>query len=85
VHPRLNPSRNHHGVPRQQRGHGAGYEQQRRELLADGTPCHWGCGRPATTADYAIPWSQGGTLDDLVASCGHCNYSRGGRLAKGRR
>jgi hypothetical protein len=88
LHDRPDPrsSRNHRGVSRQVRGHGAEYDRRRRELLAadelgNPPPCHWDCGRPATTADYAIPWSQGGTLEDLVPSCGHCNYSRGGRMA----
>jgi hypothetical protein len=61
---------------------------RRAELLApdeNGNPplCYWGCGRVATTADYSIPWSKGGTLDDLVASCGTCNYARGARLPRG--
>jgi 5-methylcytosine-specific restriction endonuclease McrA len=74
-------SRNHYGVPRQARGHGADYDRRRRELLADEPLCYWECGRPATTADYAIPWSQGGTLEDLVPACMRCNAQRGGRMA----
>ncbi|MGD0407760.1 MAG: HNH endonuclease [Candidatus Limnocylindrales bacterium] len=69
-------TRNHRGVPRAQRGHGAEFQRRRRELL--GQPCHW-CGRPADTADYLVPWSRGGTLDDLVPACKHCNYGRGNR------
>jgi 5-methylcytosine-specific restriction endonuclease McrA len=72
-------SRNHRGIPRQARGHGAVYERERAALL--GKPCHW-CGAPADTADYRIPVSQGGTLADLVPACRHCNYARGAALAR---
>jgi hypothetical protein len=74
--------RNHYGVPRQARGHGADYERMRRTLL--GQPCHW-CGRPADTADYRIPVSQGGRLADLVPSCARDNFSRGAQLVAARR
>lgn len=70
------PSRNHHGISPSRRGHGYDYQRARAALLEDGPLCAWGCGRPATTADYAIPWSRGGTIDDLVPACGRCNYSR---------
>jgi hypothetical protein len=66
-------TRNHRGIPRQERGHGAEYERRRAELL--GQPCHW-CGKPADSADYLVPYSLGGTLDTLVPSCQHCNYGR---------
>ena len=72
-------SRNHYGVPRAQRGHGADYEHIRRSLL--GLPCHW-CGRPADTADYLVPVSMGGTLADLVPACHSCNFARGAALAR---
>ena len=78
-HARSQFTRNHRGVPRQARGHGAEYQRARRELLADHPRCHW-CGAPATTADYAAPWSRGGTLASLVPACGRCNYGRGARL-----
>jgi hypothetical protein len=70
-------TRNHRGVPRQERGHGADYERRRAALV--GLPCHW-CGAPATTADYVKPWSKGGTLEDLVPACGPCNYARGAAI-----
>lgn len=77
-------SRNHRGVPRQARGHGAAYERARRELLADGPVCALrlpGCTGWATTADYRIPVSRGGSLaDGLLSACAHCNYARGNRL-----
>lgn len=73
-------SRNHYGVPRQQRGHGAEYDRARAALLASGPYCAWNCGRRATTADYAIPFARGGTLADLVPACGQCNYGRGARM-----
>ena len=71
-------ARNHRGVPPEQRGHGAEYRARRAELI--GLPCHY-CGKPADTADYAVPYSRGGTLDTLVPSCRHCNYARGNRSA----
>jgi hypothetical protein len=73
-------SRNHAGVSPSRRGHGYEYQRARAALLADGPRCAWGCGRKATTADYAVPWSQGGTLADLLPSCAPCNYARGARL-----
>jgi 5-methylcytosine-specific restriction endonuclease McrA len=55
------------------------YRRNRATILATHPPCHWGCGRPATTADHLIPRSQGGTHDlaNLVPSCLPCNQSRG--------
>lgn len=70
--------------PRQARGHGAPYDARRRQLLAGGPLCFWGCGRPATTADYAVAFAEGGTLDDLVPACADCNHRRGSALG-GRR
>jgi 5-methylcytosine-specific restriction endonuclease McrA len=70
-------SRNHGGISPSRRGHGAEYQQVRSMLLTDGVLCAWGCGRVATTADYAVPFSQGGTLDSLVPSCQPCNSRRG--------
>lgn len=72
--------RNHDGISPSARGHGRAYRALRATLL--GHPCHW-CGRPATTADYAVPWSQGGTLADVVPACGRCNYARGAALTNG--
>ena len=76
-------SRNHRGVPRQARGHGADYERARRALLAEAPACALrlpGCTGWATSADYRIPVSRGGTLaDGLLAVCGHCNAARGNR------
>ena len=75
-HQRDNGSRNHHGLSPSRRGHGAEYQRARSALLTDGVLCAWGCGRLATTADYSIPFSRGGTLESLVPACGHCNYGR---------
>lgn len=72
-------SRNHYGTPRQNRGHGSDYDAIRRTLL--GLPCHW-CGRPADTADYLVPVSQGGTLADLVPACHACNFARGAAMTR---
>lgn len=68
--------------PPDQRGHDAEYDRARAELLAGGPwPCELrlpGCTGIATTADYVIPWSLGGTLaDGLGRACGHCNTARG--------
>jgi 5-methylcytosine-specific restriction endonuclease McrA len=53
-------------------------------LRRDGYECQLrlpGCTGEATTADHVIPRSQGGTatLDNLQASCRHCNSSKGKR------
>jgi 5-methylcytosine-specific restriction endonuclease McrA len=42
--------------------------------------CHY-CGKPATTCDHVIAAANGGetTLDNLVAACSHCNYSKGSK------
>ena len=77
---RAEASRNHHGISPSRRGHGADYQHVRVTLI--GRPCHW-CDAPATTADYAVPWSQGGTLADLVPACSRCNYARGARIRGG--
>lgn len=49
-----------------------------------GGPCELrlrGCTGIATTADYRIPVSRGGTLDDgLLGACAWCNNSRGNLL-----
>ena len=40
------------------------------------------CGDYANTVDHIIPRSKGGTdhLDNLVAACGKCNYSKGDNI-----
>jgi 5-methylcytosine-specific restriction endonuclease McrA len=43
--------------------------------------CHY-CGKEATlTLDHVIPVSKGGrhSKDNVVAACGHCNYSKGNK------
>ncbi len=69
-------SRNHRGVPRQQRGYDAAYGRQRALLL--GLPCAMrlpGCTGVATTAQHT---------DDgrLVPACAHCNFADGARRAR---
>jgi len=60
---------------RQQRGYDATYEQARAALhLEQRQPCHWGCGRPATTADHDPPIAEAGVHYHLVPACGQCNY-----------
>lgn len=66
-----------------QRGYNAEYQRNRAKVLAEGGPCAWGCGRPATTADHRIPLALGGDngVDNLMPACGPCNASRGSKAA----
>jgi hypothetical protein len=60
------------------RGYGASYQAARwRVLRRDGHTCRY-CGGLATTADHAIPVSQGGDHSDanLLAACLTCNLRR---------
>ena len=69
------------GTPAQ-RGYGAAWQRVRRVVLdRDGHVCRW-CGLPANSVDHLLAKAHGGTddLTNLVASCGHCNSSRGGRM-----
>ena len=81
-HARLT-SRNHRGVARQERGLDAEFERAKRFVIErDGGGCRLrlpGCTVIATTADHIIPrWRGGRTrLDNLRASCNHCNSARG--------
>lgn len=53
-----------------------------------GQPCAMrlpGCTGVATSANYRIPVSQGGTLDDLEPACAHCQRAQGAALARGAR
>lgn len=76
-------SRNHRGIPRQQRGHGAGYDRAARELR--GQPCAMrlpGCLGTATGGNFLVPVSEGGTIEDgLEPACSHCQSVQGGQLA----
>jgi 5-methylcytosine-specific restriction endonuclease McrA len=50
-------------------------------LKRDNNTCYY-CGIPtANTVDHLTPLDKGGTNDfhNLVASCSHCNYSKGSR------
>ena len=48
-------------------------------LFRDQDTCYY-CGQYASTVDHLIPRSKGGldTMDNLVAACTRCNYSKGG-------
>jgi len=60
-----------------QRGYGRRYQQARKALLASNPLCHWGCGRPATTADHQPPIQVVGHPHlNLVPSCGKHNFGR---------
>ena len=56
----------------------AEYRRSREIILAGEPPCHWGCGRRATTADHVVPVAQGGgdELSNLVPACATCNSGR---------
>lgn len=43
-----------------------------------GRRCHYGCGRPATTADHIVPRSAGGRNEpwNRVPSCEPCNRAK---------
>lgn len=76
-------ARNHHGVPRQARGHGADFERRRRELL--GGPCALrltGCTGVAESADYSRP---GDWTSELQGACLHCQRAQGAALARAAR
>lgn len=65
------------------RGLDAGYQRERRALLADDPPC-WRCGAPATTADHIVPRAHGGTndRDNLRPACLRCNASTGATVRR---
>jgi len=48
-------------------------------LKRDKNRCHY-CGKRAYQADHVVPRSRGGetSMDNLVACCSTCNYSKGG-------
>lgn len=77
-------ARNHRGVRRQARGHGAPYDALVREFA--GEPCELalpGCTGVSTGADLIVPFSQGGATvrENARPACGHCQSVQGGRLA----
>lgn len=68
------------------RGYDATYRRHRRIILVDNPRCTY-CPAPATTVDHKQALSSGGdnSLDNLVPSCGPCNFSRGAKLGNARR
>jgi 5-methylcytosine-specific restriction protein A len=70
-----------------ERGYDSTYRTNRKEIIDHSPVCWWcgsdGTGRGGLTADHLVPLSQekNNGLDNLVSSCGTCNYSRGGRQA----
>lgn len=60
------------------RAQDAEYTANRKTILAPAPVCHWGCGRPAATADHLLPVSRGGSnrLENLVPACRPCNSAR---------
>lgn len=67
---------------RPKREQGAGIpEDVRSDLLErfDGM-CAYGCGRPSTSWDHVIPWTQGGSFTmpgNTVLACRRCNQAKG--------
>lgn len=78
-------SRNHYGIPRQERGLGADFQRLAPEVIsAAGGRCQLrlpGCTDVATTANHRIPRGRGGMTvrENLEASCFHCNAALGAR------
>jgi hypothetical protein len=77
-------ARNHGGMPRQAREHGAGYDRLAHELR--GQPCALalpGCKRIATGADLIVPRAWGGRAvpENARPACSHCQSVQGGRMA----
>lgn len=75
-------TRNHRGVPRQARGHGAEYDRQVRAFREEGRECELrlpGCTGTATSGDYTVPgdWSS-----PLQPACTHCQNVQGAQLAR---
>jgi 5-methylcytosine-specific restriction endonuclease McrA len=52
-----------------------------RVLVRDNYTCYY-CACEATTVDHIVPRRLGGddSMDNLVAACKKCNYSKGGRF-----
>jgi len=67
------------------RGYDSAWERVRLVVLQrDRWTCHW-CGGAARTVDHVVALARGGPRLDpanLVASCGWCNSSRGGRTRR---
>jgi 5-methylcytosine-specific restriction endonuclease McrA len=81
-------ARNHRGVRRQLREHGAAYDALVRAFR--GQPCALRldarCTGIATGADLIVPRSQGGRAvrENARPACAHCQNVQGGRLAGAR-
>lgn len=80
VHDGPRSARNHRGIPRQARGHGAAYDRWVREHR--GEPCALrlpGCTGTMTGGDYTRPgdWSS-----PLQPACSHCQAAQGAAIAR---
>jgi hypothetical protein len=76
--------RNHRGVARSLRGHGAPYDRIARALR--GQPCALrlpGCTGTATGADLIVPRRLGGLAvwGNVRPACAHCQSVQGGRVS----
>lgn len=80
-------TRNHRGLPRQERGLGADHDRARREMR--GLPCALrlpGCTGISTSSDHIAPRSRGGRDEpgNRQPACAHCQNAQGAALARGR-
>jgi hypothetical protein len=72
---------------RQQRGLGAEYDRERRQVLAGATHCAR-CGKPfgpdrrPTAGHVTASVDGGGTTGNLRPECAPCNYGDGARLRR---
>jgi hypothetical protein len=78
-------SRNHNGVKRQEREHGAAYDRLARTMK--GQPCALrlpGCTGTSSGADLIVPRSRGGRaeLGNVRPACSHCQSVQGGQLVR---
>lgn len=78
-------ARNHRGVVRGRREHGAAYDALAREYA--GQPCAMrlpGCTGIATGADLIVPFSRRGraTRENTRPGCAHCQRAQGAALTR---
>ena len=74
-------AQNEQRIARANSGYGPDWPKTREYILErDSHTCRY-CGEPALQVDHIIPRCQGGTEEhsNLVAACGPCNMSKGGR------
>ncbi len=76
-------ARNHRGVPRQARGHGAAHDRAARGFRAERRRCEMalpGCTGWAESSDYSRP---GDWASPRRPACLHCQRAQGAAIARG--